>query len=48
MSISRSKKTLTFIGHDAGVARTYSLRASSDTDAKALKDAVDTELAQLK
>ncbi|KAF8650383.1 hypothetical protein AX16_005192 [Volvariella volvacea WC 439] len=42
---SVTKKAVTFTGHDAGVSRTYSVRAATEAQAQELKDAINREAA---
>ncbi|TFK26495.1 hypothetical protein FA15DRAFT_276827 [Coprinopsis marcescibilis] len=41
---SQSKKTISFVGHDNGVAQTYSVRVGSEEQAKELKEALEREV----
>lgn len=41
---SLAKKTVTFVGHDNGVAQTYSVRVGSEVSASELKEAMDREI----
>ncbi|KAF9263384.1 hypothetical protein L218DRAFT_999705 [Marasmius fiardii PR-910] len=45
---SRSQKVVSFVGHEAGVAQTYSVRMKTEDQAIALKDALDREIAFVK
>ena len=44
MKPSLAKKTVTFVGHDSGVAQTYSVRVGSEAAASELKGALDREI----
>jgi len=48
MKPSQTKKAVTFIGHDNGVAQTYSVRVATEAQAKELKEALDKEVAAIK
>ncbi|KAJ2916741.1 hypothetical protein MD484_g3658, partial [Candolleomyces efflorescens] len=45
---SQTKKAVTFVGHDNGVAQTYSIRVGTEEQAKELKEAIDREIAAIK
>ncbi|KAJ3550000.1 hypothetical protein NMY22_g667 [Coprinellus aureogranulatus] len=45
---SLAKKAVTFIGHDNGVAQTYSVRVPNEEAAKDLKEALEREIAFVK
>ncbi|KAF5317298.1 hypothetical protein D9611_003923 [Ephemerocybe angulata] len=45
---SVAKKAVTFIGHDKGVAQTYSIRVPTEENAKDLKEALEREIAFVK
>ncbi|KAG7098828.1 hypothetical protein E1B28_000732 [Marasmius oreades] len=45
---SQSQKVVSFVGHEAGVAQTYSARVKTEDQAIALKDALDREIAFVK
>ncbi|TEB38348.1 hypothetical protein FA13DRAFT_1761541 [Coprinellus micaceus] len=48
LSPNQSKKTVTFIGHDNGVAQMYNARVPSEEAARELKEALEREVALLK
>jgi len=45
---SHAKKAVTFVGHDNGVAQTYSVRVGSEDQAKELKEVLEREIASVK
>lgn len=45
---SRSKKSVTFIGHDDDISQPYTLRLQSEEQAVELTDALDREIAFVK
>ena len=44
MKPSLAKKTVTFVGHDNGVAQTFSVRVGTEAAAAELKGALDREI----
>lgn len=42
---SQSQKVVSFVGHEAGVAQTYSARVKTEDQAIAFKEALDREIA---
>lgn len=41
---TQTKAAISFVGHDAGVSQTYSLRLANEEDAKQLKSALEREI----
>ncbi|CAA7261740.1 unnamed protein product [Cyclocybe aegerita] len=48
MNPSVNKKAVSFVGHDNGVAQSYTLRVATEAQAKELKEAVEKEIEAIK
>ncbi|KAM6502075.1 hypothetical protein JOM56_002052 [Amanita muscaria] len=46
--VTQTKKSLTFIGHDSGVAQTYNVRLPNEDQIRELKAAIEREVALIK
>jgi len=42
--VTQAKKTLTFVGHDNGVAQTYTVRLPEEDQTRQLKEAIEGEV----